>query len=188
MNIKSIVLSWDFLSALIIAVIIYCFLPTLISAKFAAQIYNIGVSVLSIVFSVFFASLAVIIAAPSDDFIRFFNKNGGYDELLSIFKHTLVMLFIGLFYSIIGYSLSSFFTEEFTEKFYQNKAFIAIFSFIFSYSLFCSFNSAKDAIVYSIYRNKFLDLKEIDKQESSISSIVATNLEPDKDDSGNPNN
>ncbi|AMR27428.1 hypothetical protein A0257_10190 [Hymenobacter psoromatis] len=68
-----------------------------------------------------------------------------------------MMLFIGLFYSIIGFVVSSYFVEEFDEKFFQNKFFISGFVFIFSYSLFCSFNSAKDAIIYSVYRNKFLN-------------------------------
>lgn len=156
MNAKSIILSWDFIVAIILAAISYCVLPKYISNKFAVQLYGLGVSVLSIVFSVYFASLAVIIASPSDDFVKFFNEKGGYNKLLNIYKYTLLMLFLGLAYSIVGFAVSSFFVEEFEGKLMQNKNFIFPFLFLFPYALFCSFNSAKDAIMYSVYRNEFL--------------------------------
>lgn len=159
MSAKTIFWSWDFIVAFALSIGAYYFLPNLISDKFSIQLYNIGVSVLSIVFSVFFASLAVIIAAPSDDFVKFFNANGAYNNLLKIFKYTLMMLFLGLFYSIAGFIISSYFVEEYSEKLFQNKAFVCGFVFIFSYSLFCSFNSAKDAILYSLYRNRFLEVE-----------------------------
>ncbi len=58
-------------SDIVLAIVSAIFLPSCVSNDLVAGYYSIGISVLSIVFSIYFAALAIIIASPPDDFVKF---------------------------------------------------------------------------------------------------------------------
>jgi len=155
MKIKDIIISWDFLSALCISIILWIFLPFWINNQFTITLYEIGISVLSIIFSVFFAALAIIISSSDDDFVRFLEETGDYTALIDTFKFSLTVLFIALLYSIILTAITSYWInlKLINQQFY----FTVVFSFLFFYGLFATFNSTYDAIVYSKFRTKYLN-------------------------------
>lgn len=61
------------LSLVIVTALILC-LPGDLSNSFSRDIYNVGISVLSIVFSIFIAALGIIMSSGSDDFIAFLEE------------------------------------------------------------------------------------------------------------------
>jgi len=89
MMIKRVVFAWDFLLAIVGAIFIAVVFPCALPIDFAKDIYNVGISVLSIVFSVFFAALAIIMASSDDDFVRFLEKDGDYTLLINTFQVSL---------------------------------------------------------------------------------------------------
>lgn len=154
MKLKEIILSWDLLAALIATGFAYYFLPVCVSNELANSFYAIGISVLSITFSVYFAALAIILASSSDDFVKFLEKNNNYSDILIFFRYTLGALFVGLVYSIVASMVTTFLLKSGGN--HQSHAFVCLFVFLFFYGIFCSYNSAKDAILYSVYRMRFL--------------------------------
>lgn len=158
MKIKDILFSWDFITSVIIAVVFYFILPYWIKNDFAKNLYDIGISVLSIVFSVFFAALAIIISSSDDDFVRFLEQQGDYTAIIDTFKFSLFLLFVALVYSIILSIITSFWTNE--KNINQQFHFVVVFIFLFFYGLFATFNSTFDAIKYSKYRTDYLGIKK----------------------------
>jgi hypothetical protein len=154
MNLKAVILSWDLAGALGVFGLAYYFLPNLVGHDFALLCYNTGVSVLSILFSVYFAALAIILSSSSDEFVTFLEKDGSYSAIINLYKYTLGILFIGLVWSIAASIITSFVIK--VELKGQNKIFLSLFLASFFYAVFCSYNSARDAILYSMYRMKFL--------------------------------
>jgi hypothetical protein len=159
MKLNDVILSWDTLVALALTLITAIVLPSNLSMTFCLSFYNIGITVLSIIFSIFFAALAIVMASSDNDFIEFLEENNDFTALLNSFKITLIMLFVSLLFSIIltvwtNYSL----TCEPSEKL-QNKTYFLIFEFLFSYSLFATGLSVKDTITFSYFRAKFLSRK-----------------------------
>ena len=94
MKLRDVFISLDFIFAIIISIIVYFLFPAFIPTKFAQEVYNIGISILSIVFSVYFASLAIIISSSNDDFVSFLEDGGEYSRIIKIFEFSLQ---IGLF-------------------------------------------------------------------------------------------
>src|ERR1041384_3873475 len=94
---------WDLLLATTATVALYVFMPEQISNGFARDLYGVGISVLSIVFSIFVAALAIIMSASDDEFLKFLESDGLYTLLLWGFKFTLFLLFVALMYSLILY-------------------------------------------------------------------------------------
>lgn len=164
MKIKDIIISWDFILSLATAIVLWIFLPFWISNQFTITLYEIGISVLSIIFSVFFAALAIIISSSDDDFVRFLEETGDYTAIINTFKYSLTVLFIALLYSIILTAITSYWInlELINQQFY----FITIFSFLFFYGLFATFNSTYDAIVYSKFRTRYLNANKKNKGNS----------------------
>ena len=78
MRIRDVFFSWDFIFSTIIVGILIILLPTYISAQFAQDVYSMAITILSIIFSVFFAALAIIISTSEDDFVRFLEDDGIY--------------------------------------------------------------------------------------------------------------
>ncbi|MGB5769357.1 MAG: hypothetical protein WBM32_05725 [Crocosphaera sp.] len=161
-RVKMIVLGWDFLVSLAISLISYFAINVSISNLFAKDIYGIGISVLSIVFSVYFAALAIIIASSDDGFVDFLEKQGVYQEIIWTFRYSLFILFIGLLFSLIIYALTSAwitFSDAARQNSLQPREYFAVFIFLFSYGLFCSLNSTLDSIKYALRRSRYLQIK-----------------------------
>jgi hypothetical protein len=157
-KIKNIIFSWDFVTAFCISVAAYFGLARNVANELCKDIYNVGISVLSIVFSVYFAALAIIISSSDDDFVRFLEEVGDYTRLIATFRYTLALLFGSLFYSIIMYSITAVLIND--QRLGQPKFFLSLFTFLFSYSLFAAVSVTIDAIQYAKYRSKFLSIKK----------------------------
>lgn len=155
MKIKQIVVSWDFLVAVLISVITAYIFPGDISNNFAKDIFSIGISVLSIVFSVYFAALAIIISSGDNKFIQFLEDDGGhYSILIGTFKFSLMVLFIALIISLLFYGYSSSISEK--KQVLQPSWMFILFLFMFLYGLFATLCSTLDAIKYAKFRTRFL--------------------------------
>lgn len=152
--IKNIILSWDFGLAVALALASWLLLPGWVSNVLAKDLYTIGINVLAIVFSVFFAALAIIISSSDNDFINFLEEFGDYTKIISTFQFSLLVLFVALIYSLIMYALTSaWMVDKFVE---QPRISVVAFIFLALYGLFAAFSSARDSITYSKLRAKFL--------------------------------
>lgn len=160
MKLKQIILSWDFVVSIILTLVTALFLPSELTVTFSISFYNIGISVLSIIFSLFFAALAIIMTSSDNDFIEFLEETGDFTALMNTFKVTLIMLFVSLIYSIVLYVCSSYSVVNGNDKITQNKIFFLVFEFLFSYSMFATALSIKDTIMFSGYRAKYLKNKK----------------------------
>lgn len=157
MKLKSVFWAWDFLLACVLSLAAGYILPYWVANDFAHDLYGIGISVLSIVFSVYFAALAIIISSSDDDFVRFLEEDGDYTSIISTFEFSLAALFAALLYSLIMYA----FTASWISDKYESQPFwwLAIFSFLFLYGLFAALNSTLDSITYAKFRTRFLASK-----------------------------
>ena len=160
MKLKDVILSWDIIVAIIITLITSIILPAILPIKFCLSFYNIGISVLSIIFSLFFAALAIIMTSSDNDFIDFLEENNDFTALLNSFKTTLLILFISLFYSIVLYVITDYFTNISDAMKFQNVVYFLLFEFLFCYSLFATGLSVKDTITFSKFRAKFSNRKK----------------------------
>lgn len=149
--------SWDFVVAAIATALVIATIPSRISAAFAKDLFAVGISVLSIVFSVFFAALAIIISAGDNEFILFLEKEKAYTGIVQTFLVSLIALFVALVYSLVLYAITA--AAATVEKATQAAGFVCAFSFLFLYGLFAAFNSAIDAIRYARTRAAFLEAK-----------------------------
>lgn len=153
-KIKSLFLSWDWMLALILIVAISYFVPGGISYPMAKEIFGVSITVLAIIFSIFFAALAVLITAGDNEFVRFLDEDGSYRHIVWTFKITLLLLFIALmgsiflFVTVLPYQQSRGWYPEWI---------ILIFAFVALYSLFAAINACLDAIKYAEYRARFLE-------------------------------
>ena len=84
MSFRAVVVSWDFILSLAIAATFGFWLPLWVPNELTKDYYGIGISVLSIVFSLFFAALAVVITASDDDFVMFLEAHGIIQHSLKI--------------------------------------------------------------------------------------------------------
>jgi hypothetical protein len=158
MRISRVFLSWDFALSLLAAVATVFFCPSLISMSMAKDFYSIGVSVLSIVFSVFFAALAIIMSSGDNEFITFLHEDGTYSEIIWSFRFTIIILFVSLLGSLAEYAYVGFRLAHKAE--WQSKWFLVIFVGYFTYSLFAVALSVLDAIKYSSVRVRYLNSKK----------------------------
>jgi hypothetical protein len=158
-RIKDIILSWDFcLSAVCTVVTAFC-LPHLIKSTFACSFYSVGINVLSIIFSLFFASLAILMTTSDNDFICYMEEQKLFSMLLSSFKITLYSLFLSLIYSIIANQYFDFFVKTESDKHLQPKYYLLVFEFLFSYSLLATALCVRDSIKFTDYRSKYFSQK-----------------------------
>jgi len=153
----------DTLASITVALILYFFLPDTVGCTFAKDIYGVGISVLSIIFSVFFAGLAVIITSSDDVFVRWLEEQRHYRGLICLFKITLMALFLALLVALTLYLCTSHY-EDIFPNFKQNKAWLIFFSFLFVYSLVATALSVLDAIKYAERRTEFIELNNRNEQ------------------------
>ncbi|RRR66870.1 MAG: hypothetical protein EI684_19930 [Candidatus Viridilinea halotolerans] len=159
MKVKQMFFSWDIWVAILVAAISgFALFPDIPNA-FAKEVYNIGISVLAIIFSVYFAALAIIISSWDNDFVGFLQKRGYYERLIFAFLASLIILFTALVYSIFVFSLSAFWVAENSTPTRQSVYWFIGYSFWFAYGLFATISSSIDAIKYTQYRAKFLTLQ-----------------------------
>lgn len=152
MKIKKLI-SWDFMLAVVATIAAGFLLNTEIENSIVKDVYGIGVSVLSIVFSIFFAALSIIISSSDNDFVKFLEKDGSFTELIKTLRLTLVLLFISLIVAIILYIYTAFAQLNGKE---QTKWLFLLFVFLSIYSLFAVLSSALDSIKFAYFRAKFL--------------------------------
>lgn len=157
MKVKDIALCWDFILAIVLSGIIYAILPCNVKLVAAKDIYYIAITVLSIIFSLYFAALAIIISSSNDDFILFLEVDKTYTGVIGTFKYTLIVLFFSLIVSIILFCIASIGINENYDI--QSKIIMSIFNFFFSYSLFTVFNACLDSITYAKKRVDFIKIK-----------------------------
>jgi hypothetical protein len=160
-------LSYDTLVAVLLTLGCLYFLPQWISGDLIKDLLSMGIGVLSIIFSIFFAALAFIIGASDDEFVGFLEEYGLFTKLINTFKWTVGSLFVSLFYSIIVYIIASFKLSE-SKDYVFSEILLAVFCFLFFYSLIATMISTNDAIKYSNRRIKYVNLKrnEDDKKHN----------------------
>ena len=157
-QIASLFLSIDFCAALLLSIFILFFSPDKIAISFLLDIFGIAISVLSIVFSVYFAALAIIITSGDNEFIDFLEEDGSYSHIIWTFKITLLLLFFALVASIILYVIVLPFGEaEITIRWFPKWGAI-VFCLFSSWSLFAAALATLDAIKYAEYRARFISI------------------------------
>ena len=165
------ILGYDFIIAVIATGVSFYYIPEYIDMKFALSFYNIGISVLSIVFSVFFAALAIIVSASDNDFIDFMEEDGSFSTLIWTYKFTLFALFVSLVYSIVLYVSTNYYLDgvriQENEFWTQHSVFFLIFELLFIYSLVSTVMGVKNSILFTEYRLRFLKHKKSDKKDKS---------------------
>jgi len=169
-RLKSVLIAPDFIVSLLVFVLTINLSPDKLSNEFAKDVYSIGITVLSIVFSVYFAALAIIISSSDNDFIDFLDQEGGYVSLIQNFRFSLGILFIALLYSIVIYVFTViWFYNKHPD---QSKWLFSLFSFVATYGLLSTVAATNDAINFALYRAKFLrKIREIkSKKHGNIDS------------------
>lgn len=158
MNWRSLFFALDFWAACAASVLVRVTLPALIKNELAKDFYGVGLSILAILFSVFFAALAIIMASTDDEFVKFMEAAGDYSRLISTMRFTLYSLFIALIVSILLYVYSAYRISSGVGC--QHWWLLDSFSFLFIYALFASLSTTHDAIRYSQNRVRFLQKGE----------------------------
>lgn len=154
-RLKSMFISWDFLATVLVTAATYYIMPDYLNMKFLLSVYNMSITILALIFSLFFAALAIIMSSSQNDFIDFLEEENLFSELLWSFKLTLIMLFVSLIYSIVLYTGTSFFVETYGEQWLQSGMFFLVLSALFTYSMGATCVSVYDTIIFSEFRSKF---------------------------------
>lgn len=166
----SIFWSVDMISAIVVVGLLSALLPPHLEVSFSQSFYNIGITVLSIVFSLFFASLAIIMASPDNDFIAFMEEEKHYSALMDTFKITLIVLFGSLVYSIILYVYCDFLLKHCRvcdPSVKMHTAWFIAFAGFFIYSLIAVGLSVMDTIFFSMKRIHFLQTLKTEEDEKA---------------------
>jgi hypothetical protein len=166
MNLKTIVNSWDIWVAIGLTVASALLFPRKLEITAVRDFYSLGIAVLSTVFSVFFAALAIIMSSSDDDFIEFLEQEGGgYSKIIATFRFTLMVLFLALVSSVFDY-VYTYLRLQAGAK-YQQYSLLVSFEFLFLYGLFAALASALDTISYARYRSRFLSARRREKEAAA---------------------
>lgn len=163
MGLRNYILSYDTYCAVVVAIFMLLALPAQVSVDFAKDIFAVGISVLSIIFGIFFAALAFIISATDNEFVKLLEEKKYFTSLIKSFEVTLGSLFIAMIFAIFFYAYTSLKASN-GEKL-LGKLWIIFFFFLFSYSLVATLLATRDAIRFSKYRIKFMDILSKDKKK-----------------------
>jgi len=153
--------NWDLLLSLGVGVAIALVSPERLPHAFLNAMYGMGISVLSIIFSVFFAALAVIISAGDDEFVLYIRSLGLYERVLADFRFTLRLLFGALIYSIVVFGITAALDAPGRQS--QPSLAFVIFAVLFLYSLLAALLSVGSALRYAQSRMKYLELMKKDR-------------------------
>lgn len=158
LTVKDFICSWDFLLSFMVSIATFVVLYKQLPGMFAQNVYQTGITILSIVFSVFFAAMAIIISSSDNEFIIFLDKeHGAYQLLIQILKASVIIIFLALMYSVIMFLVTSYWLN-FNPAYVQHKSYTTFFAFSFTYSMLCSLKSVLDSLKFASYRVKFLKL------------------------------
>ncbi|HRB70904.1 MAG TPA: hypothetical protein PK776_03560 [Flavobacterium sp.] len=156
-RIKAVIKSSDFVIALLSTIATYFLLPDYINMKFALSFYNVAMTVLSIIFSLFFTAMAILMSSSDNDFIEFLEEQNTFTELLWSFKFTLFILFASLILSIILYTGTSFWLEtNYRDVWLQKSILLLTLEFSFLYGMLATWLCIIDTVKFSKYRALFL--------------------------------
>jgi hypothetical protein len=144
----------DVIGALLVLVVLFATLPTYVPVQLAKEFFGLSASVLSIVFSVFTAALAVIISSPDDKFVRWLESEGIYRDILFGFKFTLLALFTALVASIGAFSWTVLQIEA--GVLVQHRSGLLIGASLLTYALVATLLSTLAAIRHAHSRADFL--------------------------------
>lgn len=159
-------LTWDLYLSLLVAVICYFVLDFLLTGAFVQDVYQLGITILSIVFSVFFAAMAIIISTSDNDFVSFLEaEDKSYTLLISILKASVMIIFVALMYSVFMFLFTSYQLNH-DPAYHQYKYFTVFFIFMFSYSMLSSLGSLLMALTYAVKRVSHLQIMELRKKEN----------------------
>jgi hypothetical protein len=152
---RSVFISWDMGLACIVLVSALLFLPNDLDVKLAKNLFEVIITVLTVIFSVFFAAMAILVTAGDNEFVRFLEEEGTYTRIMWTFKFTLLVLFVSLIVSLILF-MSVLPYQEAAPPFVFPKYLMAAFAFMASYALFATAICSLDAIKYAEFRARFL--------------------------------
>lgn len=156
-KIENIILSWDTIFAIIATVFAIIYVPSDISNDFCSSIYGTSIAVLAVIFSILFASLAVIMAFPDNEFITFIEHPSKiFSRLLHFFKITLAALFVSLLYTICIYIYCTYNKGNSD----NSKPLFSIFIFLLTYSLFATAISVWVTLKLTISRASYIYKKK----------------------------
>jgi hypothetical protein len=154
MRIRRLIASWDFLAGFTGFVSVWLFAGKWVGNEFAKDVYGVGITVLSIVFSVYFAALAIIMSSSDDDFVEFLEQEGDFTAIITAFEDALYVLFGALVYSLALYAYTGFRLSKHVQ--HQGWFFIAVFTFAFFWGLVGALCATRDSIIYSRFRARFV--------------------------------
>ena len=157
MRLKQLVISWDIWAAIATAIPTNVLLPAYISIYFCKDAYFVGITVLSIIFAIFLASVSIIMASTDDNFVCFLEERGHYTTLINTFRYTLILLFLSLLISMALYFYTTFLMSQ--ALLVQTKWLFTLFIFTASYALFAVCISSVETLTYSKYRTQFLRIE-----------------------------
>lgn len=144
----------DLVLALVVLAALLGVLPTYVPLLLAKEFFGVSASVLSIVFSVFTAALAVIISSPDDQFVRWLEAEGLYRDILFGFKLTLLALFVALVLSIAAFSWTVY--QIAAGETLQHRSGIILGATALTYSLVATLQSTLAAIQHAHARANYL--------------------------------
>jgi hypothetical protein len=128
-----------------------------VTNSLAKDLYAMGVTVISVVFALFLAAMAIITASGSDDFVEFLEEEGHFTLVIWGFKVTLFLLFLTLLASIGLYAFTSFWIAQQYET--QNHIWLSMLTFFVTWSLIATYQSAADSLTYSRLRTAYIAAK-----------------------------
>ncbi|MFN8469369.1 MAG: hypothetical protein U0X20_27685 [Caldilineaceae bacterium] len=164
--------SWDLWLALSITVVLMIYVPREIPAKFAQEVFGVTIALLAIVFSVYFAALAILLASGDNDFIRFMTEDGSYYSILWAFKVTVILLFAALLASIALFSYAAYVEVLYTNPNQNTVAVvpgwcIVTVAGLALYALFASVSSSVDAIRSAELRARYIEISGPSKRDQN---------------------
>jgi hypothetical protein len=162
---ESLFVSPDFIVAIIIAIAVFVIIPEKLQISIVKDIFEVAISVLSIIFSVYFAALAVVITAGDNEFVNFMEEDGSYSHIIWTFKITLFLLFFALISSIAMFVITlPYQSAKITEYWWPSWGF-SIYMFVSLWALFAAAMATLDSILYAEYRTRYLKIMK-DKRKN----------------------
>lgn len=161
---RNIFLSWDWPLALFIVVFSSYLIAEGPTIVYVNELFSTSISILAIVFSVFLTSLAVLITAGDNEFVRFLEEDGSYTRIIATFKLTLTLLSVSFISSVVLYAITLRLAESQPDIIFS-RWILLTFSFFGLYSLLATIQSAFDMLKYSEFRARFLSITKTNRSE-----------------------